>query len=242
MTLRVLIVDDEQPARDRLEQLLSDEDEFLVAGKARNGAEAIEHAADADIVLLDIRMPGMSGLETAKHINRMQNPPAIVFTTAYDEYAIEAFEARAVGYVLKPVRRERLRAALEHAKRLSPAALDSVSGNEKRQHVCARRHGELRLIPIESVHCFQADQKYTSVHHDEGQDLIDEPLKSLEEEFSGEFVRIHRSAIVSVSHIDRLEKNAEGRMTVVLRNGTNDSNLLISRRHLADVRRRLTGV
>ncbi|HSG63923.1 MAG TPA: LytTR family DNA-binding domain-containing protein, partial [Gammaproteobacteria bacterium] len=200
-----------------------------------------------DVVLLDIRMPGMDGIETAHHLNAMSEPPAVVFATAYDEYAIDAFDARAVGYVLKPVRRERLERALQHAQRLAASTLSELSGDTRmatrRNHVCARVKGELRLIPLDQITCFVADQKYTNVHHRGGQNLIDDSLKSLEEEFTGDFVRIHRGALVKVSEIDRLEKRADGKTRLVLRGGSKDAadTLIISRRHVADVKRRLTG-
>jgi two-component system response regulator AlgR len=248
--MKVLIVDDEQPARARLKQLLDDEAAFEFAGEAENGSDAVKLAAELqpDIVLLDIRMPGLDGIETAHHLNAMENPPAVVFTTAYDEYAIDAFDARAIGYVLKPVRRSRLTAALEQASRLTPGILVSVAEQANlpvtRRHICARAHGDLRLIPIEDIHCFRADQKYVTVDHKNGRDLIDESLKALAEEFCGDFVRIHRSVLVAVRYIDRIERTADGKSYVVLRDNSQveDKELIISRRHLAEVRRRLKGV
>jgi two-component system response regulator AlgR len=248
--MKVLIVDDEQPARARLKQLLDDEAAYEFAGEAENGSDAVKLAAELqpDIVLLDIRMPGLDGIETAHHLNAMENPPAVVFTTAYDEYAIDAFDARAIGYVLKPVRRSRLTAALEQASRLTPGILVSVAEQANlpvtRRHICARAHGDLRLIPIEDIHCFRADQKYVTVDHKNGRDLIDESLKALAEEFCGDFVRIHRSVLVAVRYIDRIERTADGKSYVVLRDNSQveDKELIISRRHLAEVRRRLKGV
>lgn len=248
--MKVLVVDDEQPARARLKQLLEDEPAYEYAGEAENGTDAVRLAAELqpDIVLLDIRMPGLDGIETAHHLNTMENPPAVVFATAYDEYAIDAFDARAVGYVLKPVRRSRLAAALEQASRLAPSTLASVASEARmpsaRGHVCARAHGELRLIPVGEIHCFRADQKYVTVDHRNGCDLIDESLKALAEEFSDDFVRIHRSALVAVRYIDRIEKTLDGKSLVVLRENSQveDKELIISRRHLAEVRRRLKGV
>ena len=245
--MKVLIVDDEKPARDRLQQILSDEDEYDVVGEAGNGLEALALAADLrpDIVLLDIRMPGMEGIETAHHLNSMDPPPAVVFTTAYDEYAIDAFEARAIGYVLKPVRRSRLTGALEQASRFARSALTDAAAeanlNVQRKHVCAYAHGELKLIPVNEITCFRADQKYVSVDHDSGQDLIDDSLKSLEAEFGDRFVRIHRSALIAVDRVDRVEKDAEGKSRVILRDDSHvdDKELIISRRHVAEVRRRL---
>ena len=248
--MKVLVVDDEQPARARLKQLLDDETAYDFVGEAGNGSDALKMAAELqpDIILLDIRMPGLDGIETAHHLNALGTPPAIVFTTAYDEYAIDAFDARAVGYVLKPVRRARLAAALEQASRLAPGTLKSVATDANmstaRKHVCARAHGELRLIPVADVSCFRADQKYVTVDHKKGQDLIDESLKSLAEEFGNDFVRIHRGALVAVRCVDRIEKTADGKSLIVLRDNSqvDDNELIISRRHLAEVRRRLKGV
>ena len=245
--MKVLIVDDEKPARDRLQQLLADEEGYDVVGEAGNGREALALATEhkPDIVLLDIRMPGMEGIETAHHLNTMDPPPAVVFTTAYDEYAVDAFEARAIGYVLKPVRRSRLTGALEHAARFARSALSEAAAEAnlevQRKHVCAYTHGELKLIPVSEIACFRADQKYVSVDHDSGQDLIDDSLKSLEAEFGDRFVRIHRSALIAVERIDRVEKNTEGKSRVVLRGDSqvDDKELIISRRHVAEVRRRL---
>ena len=243
--MKVLIVDDEQPARDRLSQILADEPDYEVVGEAGNGHEALELAnrLAPDIVLLDIRMPGMEGIEAAHHLNAMEPPPAVVFTTAYDEYAIDAFEARAIGYVLKPVRRSRLVGALQQASRLAASTLREAGATleTRRRHVCARAHGELRLIPIETISCFRADQKYVSVDHDNGEDLIDDSLKSLEAEFGDRFVRIHRSALIAVDRIERIDRNTEGKSRVVLRDGSqvDDKELIISRRHVAEVKRRL---
>ena len=245
--MRILIVDDEKPARDRLRQLIEDFGTHEVVGEAANGEEALAQAAglSPEIVLLDIRMPGVDGIETAHHLNQMETPPAVVFTTAYDEYAIAAFDARAIGYVLKPVRRQRLESALEHASRLTGQTLNELAEESKlvsrRNHVCARVHGELRLIPIDAVQFFIADQKYVCVHHANGQDLIDDSLKALEQEFADDFVRIHRGALVAVSKIGKLERMADGKTCVLLRDDTQggDNDLVISRRHLANVRRRL---
>ena len=247
--MNVLIVDDERPARDRLRQLLEDAGEHIVVGEAGNGREALDLAGklNPDVVLLDIRMPGLDGVETAHHLNSFDNPPAVVFTTAYDEYAIDAFDANAIGYVLKPVRKERLDKALAQAARLSRNVLGEVARQtgiaEQRQHVCARVQGELKLIPLKDIHYFLADQKYVCVAHEGGRDLIDDSLKSLEDEFVDTFVRIHRAALIAVGRIGSLQKTADGRTQVRLRDprpdDSNDDDLFISRRHLTDVKRRL---
>jgi two-component system response regulator AlgR len=246
--VKVLIVDDEAPARERLQALLADDPEHAVVGVAHNGAEAIEAAAELrpDVVLLDIRMPGLNGIEAAHHLNEFAEPPAIVFTTAYDEYAIEAFDANAVGYLLKPVRRERLDKAMRQAARITNQAIDRIADasgvGKRRSHLCARVQDELKLIPVSSISLFAADQKYTRVHHDDGDHLIDDSLKTLEEEFPARFVRIHRSALVAVSRIDSLQKAGDGQTCVILRDEhSSDDKLIISRRHLADVKRRIRG-
>ncbi len=242
MTARigVLIVDDEAPARERLERLVTELDGWRVAGTAACGADALEQAArlKPGIALLDIRMPGMSGVETARHLSRLETPPAVIFTTAYDQYAIDAFETRAVAYLLKPVRRERLEAALAYASRVSAALLDGAAGPvaAPRRHVAARVRDELRLIPIKDVLYFRAEQKYVTVRHLRGEEVIDEPLKRLEDEFADDFVRIHRSMLVSVPHIDALERRDDG-YALRLRHG---ETLPVSRRQLAELKRRLS--
>lgn len=247
--MRIMIVDDEPPARARLRQLVEDSAEHEVVSEAGNGEEAIALANEhhPDIVLLDIRMPGVDGIETAHHLNAMDSPPAVVFTTAYDEYAVEAFDARAIGYVLKPVRRERLERALEHAARVSGQMLkqltETSSLTSRRGHVCTREHGQLKLIPIAEIRYFNADQKYVTVHHSGGESLIDDALKSLEEEFADDFVRIHRNALVALDQIDQLQKTDDGKTVVVLRgdDAARGDALDVSRRHVSDVRRRLKG-
>lgn len=243
--MKVLIVDDEPPARDRLRQLLDETGEHEIVGEAGNGREALAVAARSapDVVLLDIRMPGMDGIETAHHLNATESPPAVVFTTAYDEYAIDAFEANAIGYVLKPVRRERLERALRQAARLTSEVLGDIGRSSgvstARQHICVRLHDELRLIPIDEVCYFIADHKYVSVVHAGGRDLIEDSLKSLESEFGERFVRIHRAAVVALHAIDTLKKDDDGRTRVILRDIETDDDLVVSRRHVADVKRRL---
>jgi two-component system response regulator AlgR len=192
-------------------------------------------------------MPGMDGIETAKHLHKLETAPAVVFTTAYDEYAVEAFEARAVGYVLKPVRRSRLLVALQQASRLTANTLLEVASQAKidttREHVCVHAQGELKLIKVADIVSFRAEQKYVTVYHSGGQDLIDESIKALATEFDANFVRIHRNALVAVAQIDRIDKTGDGRSRVLLRERSQlDGNeLIISRRHVAELRRRLKG-
>ncbi len=246
--MKVLIVDDEAPARERLRQLLGDDPQHTVVGEAGNGKDALEVAGELkpDVILLDIRMPGLSGIEAAHHLNNFDDPPAVVFTTAYDEYAIEAFEANAVGYVLKPVRRERLQKAMRQAARIGNKTISDIASKsglaERRSHICVRVQDQLQLVPLNEVSRFHADQKYTRMHHGSREYLIDDSLKALEAEFHGAFVRIHRSALIAVAYIESLQKTEDGQTCIRLRDSDGQPDgLIISRRHLADVKRRLKG-
>lgn len=241
--MRVMIVDDEQPALDRLSSMLEKSGEHHVCAQARNGVEAIRYAEEykPDIALMDIRMPGMDGLEAARHLSEMEHPPAVIFTTAFGEHALEAFDVLAVAYLLKPIRQEKLVNAIEKATRLTAAQVSEISTEEpkSRTHICARVRGNLELIPVSDIYYFQADQKYVTVRHTQGEVLIEEPLKALEEEFGGNFMRIHRNALVSKQYMVGMNKTPEGRFHLVLRDI--DDTLEISRRHVAEVRRYLKG-
>jgi two-component system, LytTR family, response regulator AlgR len=238
--LKVLVVDDEPPARERLRSLLAEIAEVEVIGEAVSGREALTHTQDLapDVVLLDVRMPGMDGLEVARHLNVLEEPPAIIFTTAYDQYAVEAFEAQAVGYLLKPVRKEQLAASLARAGRLTRVQLQrlAAAGETRRSHIAARRREGVRLIPLEEVQYFLADQKYTTVGHLGGEDLIEDSLRLLESEFGAAFVRIHRNALVGVKHLERIDRNAEGQYFVHLRGC--EAPLQVSRRMAAELKER----
>lgn len=241
--LSVLIVDDELPARERLQRLVAELPGWSVAGTCGSGSDALALVArlDPDIVLLDIRMPGMTGIEVARHLGALEDPPAIVFTTAYDEYALQAFEAQAVGYLLKPVRRERLEEALKHASRLSSPQLKAITAPDQalaaRHNIAVRVRDELKLIPVRDVRYFRADQKYVTVKHARGEDLLDESLRALEEEFAEQFVRTHRSLLVSVAYVEALERSGEEGYSLRLRG---DGELLpVSRRQVAELRKRL---
>jgi two-component system response regulator AlgR len=241
MTLRVLIVDDEQPARERLRGLLAEIGSIEIAGEAATGIEALQLAAleMPGVILLDVRMPGMDGIETAHHLGTLPEPPAVIFTTAYDEYAVRAFDAQAVGYLLKPVRREKLSAALAQAARLSGPQLKQISATHtaRRTHISARNREGIRLIPIEEILFFFAEQKYTTVRHLKGEDLIEESLRTLEEELGERFVRIHRNALVNISHLESIERNDEGQYLVRVR-GCVDT-LQVSRRMAGELRAKL---
>jgi two-component system response regulator AlgR len=243
--MRTLIVDDESPARDRLRRLLAELDEVAVVGEASNGREALELCArlDPDVVLLDIRMPGMDGIEAARHLNVLSDPPAVIFTTAHDEHALEAFESQAVGYLLKPVRLEKLARALRHAARLAAPQLARLAERSqlgrRRAQICARLGDELRLIPVEDVYYFSADRKYVTVRHRGGTDLIDEPLRELAAEFAPDFVRIHRNSLAAVRHLRSVERAPEGHYQVRFKEC--DEALPVSRRHAAETLRQIKG-
>jgi two-component system response regulator AlgR len=238
----VLIVDDEAPARERLKSLLEEIGDFDIAGEAAHGEQALKLAVDLspDVVLLDVRMPGMDGIEAARQLNSLVEPPAVIFTTAFDEYAINAFDAQAVGYLLKPIRKEKLAAALAQAGRLTRPQLQRIAaaadGPPKRTHIAARHREGLRLIPIEDIQFFFAEQKYTTVRHVKGEDLIEDSLRSLEEEFGTAVVRIHRNALVSVRFLEGIERNAEGQYFVKLRGCP--APLQVSRRMAGELRER----
>jgi two-component system, LytTR family, response regulator AlgR len=239
--LKVLIVDDEPPARERLRSLLAEVGGTEIVGEAGTGAEALSRATtlSPDVVLLDVRMPGMDGIEAAQHLSTLEEPPAVIFTTAYDQYAVNAFETRAVGYLLKPIRKEKLAAALAQAGRLTRPQLQRLAAAakaERRSHIAARHREGLRLIPIEEVQYFFAEQKYTTVRHLRGEDLIEDSLRALEEELAADFVRIHRNALVAVRHLDRIERNAEGQYFVRLRGC--EAPLAVSRRMAGELRER----
>lgn len=243
MNLRVLVVDDEQLARERLSHLVEELPDVELAGVAATGEEALLLAGrlKPEVVLLDIRMPGMDGLEAAHHLARMPEPPAVIFTTAYEQHALEAFDAQAAGYLMKPVRLEKLQEALDRARRPTRAQLTRIAEQTggPRARIAVRARDELRLIPIENVLCFIAEQKYTTLRHTGGEELIEESLKALEDEFASRFVRIHRNSLVAIEHVECLEREADGRQAVRLRNGA--GTLPVSRRLAAEVARRLRG-
>ena len=234
MSLRVLVVDDEAPARLRLRELLGEIEGAEWVREAADGESALQLTGrlHPDLVLLDIRMPGLDGLETARRLATLPRPPKVVFTTAFEQHALAAFDVDAAGYLLKPVRRERLAALLQRLATATAGATDS-----RRVHVTARLREQLRLIPIADVHCFQSEQKYTVVRHRGGEDLIEDSLRSLEEEFGHLFVRVHRKALVAIDKVESLTKDGTGQLTLTLRGGAGQ--LPVSRRLAAEVQRRL---
>jgi two-component system response regulator AlgR len=239
--MKILIVDDEPLARERVQDLLADLPGIEIVGTAADGRAAIEQAesASADCVLLDIAMPVMDGLEAARHLSTFPQPPAVIFCTAYDEHALAAFEAAAIDYLVKPVRRDRLHAALEKARRFTADRADQVASGlghgTRRTHICARVRGNLKLVPIADVQYCLAEDKYVNVHHDGGTVLIEESLRALETEFADRFVRIHRNCLVAIDRIVGLRRAADGQVHADIRD--TDVSLEVSRRNLPHLRK-----
>lgn len=236
----VLIADDEPLARERLATLLETLGGHRVLAQVGDGHSVIkaclQHSPDA--VLLDIEMPGMDGLEAARHLATLDTPPAVIFCTAYDEHALAAFEAAAVDYLLKPVRPERLAAALKRAAERRAGSrqgqiVPTLAGRA-RAYLAARLRGSLRLVPIGEVRYLQADEKYVVVHHARGEDLVEDSLKSLEAEFAGRFLRIHRNCLVAREQFAELKRRPDGIVYAVLRDG--GTMLEVSRRCLPGLR------
>ena len=240
--MRILIVDDEKLARDRLRELVNDIGGHTVVGEGANGNEAVEKAAELnpDILLMDIRMPGMDGLEAAMHLMGMESPPSVIFTTAYDQHALDAFEVNAVDYLLKPIRKDRLANALVKARKLTQKQIQEI--NEARDEPTVRTHisvhmrGNIRLVPIVDICYFLADSKYVVVRTGEDEHLIEDSLVNLEKEFGERFLRIHRNALVAREFIKGIEKSTSGTWQVSIK-GVEDRKLDVSRRHAASDRK-----
>ncbi|HBK56992.1 MAG TPA: DNA-binding response regulator [Xanthomonadales bacterium] len=236
--MKILIVDDEPLARERLRQMLAALADVQVVGEADNGLRALELAETLrpDAILLDISMPVMDGLEAARHLAGQQPRPAVVFCTAYDAHALAAFEAAAVDYLVKPVRRERLFEALDRVARIGPSTLPGPDGRP-RSHLCARLRGSLRLIPIDDIRYLHAEEKYVVVHHARGEDLVEDSLKTLESEFGDRFLRIHRSCLIAREQLTELRRSPDGRVFAILRDGSDS--LEVSRRCVPALREKI---
>lgn len=235
--MKVLIVDDEAPARRRLQHLLAGHESMAVA----SGREAIDAVlkTQPDVALLDIRMPGMDGLELAWHLNALPSPPAIIFVTAFEAHALKAFEANAVDYLLKPVNPTRLTQAIKRAGDLRRGQLEALQELRPgpRNHLGVADHAGLQLVPVDRVRAFKAMQKYTAILWPGPQLLIAESLRALEQEFSAAFVRVHRSTLVALAHVISLELDGDHALRIRL-DGLPEP-LPVSRRCLPALRRRL---
>lgn len=244
LPLTVFIVDDEPLARSRLKDLLDDcraQIELELVGEAGNGQEALDKLSErpAEVVLMDIRMPQMDGLELAQHLNKLEKPPVIIFTTAYDAYAIQAFERRAIDYLLKPIRLGRLFEALSRARDAVPIRTEVLREliPEARSHLSVHERGRLILVPIEEVVYLRAEMKYVTVRTAEREYLIEESLTALEKEYAARFVRIHRNCLVAKAAIAGFEKGGEeGESGWLMRLHGLEERLPISRRQWGAVK------
>ena len=252
--LHIVIADDESLARQRLTRLIDELDNCELIGEASNGREALAmiDQLDPDLVLLDVRMPGLDGLDVARQLSELPEPPAIIFCTAYDEYAIEAFSTLALGYIVKPVQAENLRAIIEKATRVnkvqkqtSLAAQESLNAeltsvdtaSAARKHITARTHQGIELIALDKIYCFIADQKYVTVYYEGGEMLIDDTLKDLQVEFVDRFARVHRNALVCIAEIDALERIEGSQFQIRLK--SSDYRPAVSRRHIPELKKLL---
>ena len=238
---RIIIADDEPPARRRLFDLLDELQPAFphrVVAEVENGKAAVEAAASgADILLLDINMPEMDGLEAARHLLRMETAPRVIFVTAYDQHALAAFDVHAVDYLLKPVRRERLLAALTRARPLDAQSVEALPRGARRFFSINER-GRLLLVPSDEVIFFRAEQKYITVVTAAREYLIEDSLTRIDEEFGGRHLRIHRNCLVRADLIESFERDAdtdgEAQWIITLRG--RPERLLVSRRQHAEVR------
>ena len=211
--MRVLVVDDEAPARRRLRDLLDDCGTALpltVIGEAQHGREALDllQSAPADLVLTDIHMPDMDGIELARHLLKLSHPPVVIFTTAFHEHALEAFDVNAVDYLVKPVRVQRLLSALQKVPRLKPVGAERLSQlpATARRFLSVTERSRVVLVPIEDVVYLKAELKYITIRTREREYLLEESLTRLEHEFGARFLRVHRNCLVAREHIRGFER------------------------------------
>ena len=237
----VLVADDEPLARERLTRMVEQLDGYRVTAEAATGDQTLAAVAEyhPDVVLLDIHMPGGDGLAVAEQLSARRDPPAVIFCTAYDEYAIRAFEVQAAAYLLKPVRQQALAEALKRAERLNRAQLRALRqrDDEESHHLPVTSARGTELVDMTRMtHC-EADQKYVTLHHDQGQTLTDLSLRALEQRFPEQLLRIHRNTLVGIRFVRSLERLEDGSFQLRL-SGVTEA-LAVSRRHVAPVRQRL---
>jgi two-component system response regulator AlgR len=231
--LRILIIDDELPARNRLRRMLAEVPAVHVAGEAASGQEALSliPLKEPDVLLLDISMPGLDGMTLAQMLREQASPPAVIFCTAWSDKAVEAFECNAVDYLVKPVRQERLVAALDKARSFVARGTGKVSGAFLRSTL----GGKVKLLPLDDVICLHSEDKYTTAVHEGGKLVINHPLLELEKDHADILVRIHRGTLVARNRIRGLEKAADGRHYLLLEGS--DEQPQVSRRSLPAVRK-----
>ncbi|WP_299583481.1 LytTR family DNA-binding domain-containing protein [uncultured Sunxiuqinia sp.] len=224
---RTLIIDDESPARQRMQQILREVPEIDLVGEAANGLEAVRLIEDLqpDLIFLDIQMPGLNGFEVLQQISYF---PTVVFCTAYDDYALEAFETAAIDYLVKPVKAERVRRSIEKLRSLQQEVkreqvlqlLSSYSSPEKRKRVTSipvKLGDRMLLVKLTDISYFISEDKYVSIVKKDGKKyLTDHSLKFLEEKLPDNFIRIHRSILVNATLIHEIDKHSGCRYVVRL--------------------------
>lgn len=236
---KVFVVDDEPLARQRLGAMINKLDHYHLVGEAGEAVAALGlvEQYQPDVVLLDISMPGMSGIDLAYRFTEMEIPPAIIFCTAHDEYALEAFNTSAVGYLMKPIREEQLLESLNKASEVNRLQLKTLSDvdekplalSNRKQHITVNSHRGVEMLEIANISYFSSEDKYVFAHHDKGQTILEQSLKALEEELSDAFIRVHRNALIAIGHIQGLERrNSE----TYVRLKNTDNQPVVSRRHL----------
>ena len=241
MMLKILLVDDELLARQRLRTLLADctEPQAEVLAEAANGPQVITALGQDtfDLVLLDIRMPGMDGVQLAHTISSMSEPPAVVFVTAHAEHAVQAFDVAAVDYLTKPVRLERLQQALQKVERIVQAKI-LRNADSSVDSLIIQDRGRTEKVPLTEVLYLKAELKYITVRTAARSYILDGALNELEEKYAAQFMRIHRNALIARRAIRALEKHydaEEGEGWAVRLNGIPEL-LAVSRRQLSAVR------
>jgi two-component system response regulator AlgR len=245
MTLQVLVVDDESLARSRLRTLLGDcnTPSAAVVAEAMNATEAMEQLrrhTGIDAILLDIHMPGADGLALAQALRSLHDAPAVVFVTAFAEYAVSAFDLEAVDYLTKPVRLERLQSALQKVER-HLAARRAPQQPATEEVLVIQDRGRTERVPLAEVLYFKAELKYITVRTATRSYILDGSLSDLEERHGPRFLRVHRNALVARRAVRALEKHydpEEGEGWAVRLNGVDES-LSVSRRQLSAVREAL---
>ncbi len=236
--MNVLVVDDEEAARERLSHMIESFPDCHIVGKASDGIESVfmVDSMPVDLVLMDIRMPRMSGIEAARHISSTDKPPVIIFITAFTEHALDAFHVHAENYLLKPVRREALLQALEHAQQKSRYLVrEPIAFNGKmKSYICCHIGKNMELIPLNDIYMLRSEEKYSVIYHSGGKSIMDRSLISFEEEYSTNLLRVHRNTLVNKAYIKSLLCSGPGNYFLTVKNLNNQ--IRVSRRNLSAIR------